>query len=315
MLSRYPARVIAALSRARRRTLLMPREWPVYFALMSSGAKNTDPANPLRDPAQLAEPAIRLYLDLLKRSLTNTLFEVEPDADQDNVPRFVHGFIRHYINGSAVSMLPVKRFEHLQSCIEDILARGIVGDLIEAGVWRGGATIFMRAALKAYGSTDRTVWVADSFEGLPEPDAERFPLEAKAHQGPVMTKTYNHLAVSLEEVQRNFRAYGVLDEQVRFLKGWFKDTLPDAPIESLAIMRLDGDFYESTRDGLVNLYDKLSIGGYAIVDDYGETSWTYCRKAVDEFREERGIVEPLVRVDSKCHFWRKLRHATKQKSD
>jgi Macrocin-O-methyltransferase (TylF) len=265
----------------------------------------------MSDPSNLETQAIRLYLDLLKRSLTNTLFETEPDADEDNQPRFVHGFIRHYINGSAVSMLPVKRFDHLQSCIEDVLARGIEGDLIEAGVWRGGATIFMRAALKAYGAADRAVWVADSFEGLPVPDAEKFPLEAKAHQGPVMTKTYKHLAAGLEEVQRNFRAYGMLDDRVRFLKGWFKDTLPNAPIESLAIMRLDGDFYESTRDGLVNLYDKLSIGGYAIIDDYGESTWTYCRRAVDEFREERGIEEPIVKVDSKCHFWRKLHQATK----
>ncbi len=277
-----------------------------------STVKDTNLSNSRHDPSRLAEPAIRLYLDLLKRSLTNTLFEAEPDADQENELRFVHGFIHHYINGSAVSMLPLKRFDHLQSCIEDVLAREIAGDLIEAGVWRGGATIFMRAALKAYGATDKTVWVADSFEGLPEPDAEKFPLEAKAHRGPVMTKTYKHLAASLEEVQRNFRAYGMLDDQVRFLKGWFKDTLPNAPIEALAILRLDGDFYESTRDGLVNLYDKLSIGGYAIIDDYGETSWTYCRKAVDEFRRERGIEEPLVRVDSKCHFWRKIRHATKQ---
>ena len=274
--------------------------------------KDTNLSNSGLDTSRLAEPAIRLYLDLLKRSLTNTLFETEPDADQENELRFVHGFIHHYINSSAVSMLPLTRFDHLQSCIEDVLARDIAGDLIETGVWRGGATIFMRAALKAYGVTDRAVWVADSFEGLPEPDAEKFPLEAKAHQGPVMTKTYKHLAASLEEVQRNFRAYGMLDGQVRFLKGWFKDTLPNAPIEALAILRLDGDFYESTRDGLVNLYDKLSIGGYAIIDDYGETSWTYCRKAVDGFRRERGIEEPLVRVDSKCHFWRKLRHATKQ---
>jgi hypothetical protein len=277
-----------------------------------SRVTDTNLSGPLPNPSGLAEQAIKLYLDLLKRSLTNTLFETEPDADQENELRFVHGFINHYINGAAVSMLPVKRFDHLQSCIEDVLACGVPGDLIEAGVWRGGATIFMRAALKAYGATDRTVWVADSFEGLPEPDAQKFPLEAKAHQGPVMTKTYKHLAVSLEEVQRNFRAYGLLDDSVRFLKGWFKDTLPNAPIETLAIMRLDGDFYESTRDGLVNLYDKLSIGGYAIVDDYGETSWTYCRKAVDEFRQERGIDEPLVRVDSKCHFWRKIHPASDQ---
>ena len=209
------------------------------------------------DPSRLGEPAVRLYLDLLKRSLTNTLFETEPDADQKNEFLFVHGFINHYINSSALSMLPLKRLDHLQSCIEDVLARDVPGDLIETGVWRGGTTIFMRAALKAYGATDRAVWVADSFEGLPEPNAEKYPLEAKAHRGPVMTKTYKHFAVSLEEVQRNFRAYGMLDPQVRFLKGWFNETLPNAPIEKLAILRLDGDFYESTRDGLVNLYDKL----------------------------------------------------------
>jgi len=258
------------------------------------------------DPSHPAEPGVKLYLDLLKRSLTNTLFETEPDPEQKNELIFVNGFINHYIKSSAVSMLPLKRLDHLQSCIEDILARGIAGDLIEARVWRGGTTIFMRAALKAYGATDRSVWAADSFEGLPEPDAEKFPLEAKAHRGPVMTKTYRHFAVGLEEVQLNFCAYGMLDDKVRFLKGWFKDTLPNAPIETLAIMRLDGDFYESTRDGLVNLYDRLSIGGYAIIDDYGATSWTYCRKAVDEFRRERGIEEPLVRVDSMCHFWQKL---------
>ena len=83
--------------------------------------------------------------------------------------------------------------------------------------------------------------------------------------------------------------------------------LPAAPIRALAILRMDGDFYESTRDALVNLYDRLSVGGYAIVDDYGEDSWTYCRKAVDEFREERGLDEPLVKVDSKCAYWRKAK--------
>jgi hypothetical protein len=97
----------------------------------------------------------------------------------------------------------------------------------------------------------------------------------------------------------------MLDDQVRFLKGWFSDTLPTAPVERLAIMRLDGDYYESTRDALANLYDKLSVGGFVIIDDYGEDSWTYCRKAVDEFRAERGIRDPLVRVDRPCSYWRK----------
>jgi O-methyltransferase len=246
-----------------------------------------------------------LYLNLLKKSLTNTIFEAEPDPDEEYAPRYVEGFVRHYIKGSAVSMLPLARFENLQYCIVDALAHHVPGDLIETGVWRGGATIFMRGVLKALGIADRNVWVADSFEGLPVPDEERFPVEAKTHRGPMMNKAYGHFAVGLEEVRRNFQAFGLLDDQVRFLRGWFKDTLPTAPINQIAVMRLDGDYYESTMDGLVNLYDKLSIGGYAIIDDYGEDTWTYCRKAVDEFRSERRISDPIIRVDTKCYYWQR----------
>lgn len=245
-----------------------------------------------------------LYLDLLKRSLTNTLRRREPDVDGGQM-RFIHEFNRHYIQGGAVSMLPLVRFDNLRDCIVDVVRSGVPGDLVETGVWRGGATIFMRGALKALGVLDRKVWVADSFEGLPEPDAEKFPAEAKAHHGPVMKELFNHLEASIDEVRANFAAYGLLDEQVVFLKGWFKDTLPSAPIGRLAILRLDGDYYESTMDALESLYDKVSPGGYVIVDDYGEGTWTYCKDAVDEFRARRGITDPLVRVDTPCVFWKR----------
>ena len=247
----------------------------------------------------------KLYLDLLKRALTNTIFKQEPLVGQDNELRFVREFDKHYMNGPAVSMLPLARLDNLQFCMEDVLKRGVPGDFIETGVWRGGATIFMRALLRVHGVTDRLVWAADSFEGLPEPDAERFPLEAKAHSGPVMTNVFQHLAAGLEQVQQNFRAFGQLDDQVRFLKGWFKDTLPTAPIQQLAVLRLDGDYYESTMDALTNLYDKVSDGGYIIIDDYGENRWTYCAKAVDEFRQQRGISGMLTPVDPSCSYWRK----------
>ena len=120
-----------------------------------------------------------------------------------------------------------------------------------------------------------------------------------------MQTLYHNLAATVEEVRRNFEAYGLLDDQVKFLKGWFKDTLPTAPIDALSLIRLDGDFYESTKVGLDALYDRLSIGGFVIVDDYGQDSWTYCRKAVDEFRAERHIEVPLVAVDSTCHYWQR----------
>ena len=246
-----------------------------------------------------------LYLDLLKRSLTNTIFGIEPDANRNDSARYVQAAIGHYQEGAAVSMLPLARMDNLQHCIIDVVRNGVPGDLVETGVWRGGATIFMRAVLKVLEAGDRAVWAADSFEGLPNPDAEKYPLEAKAYKSAAMSKYYNHLAVGLEEVQRNFKAYGLLDDQVKFLKGWFSDTLPTAPIDAIAVLRLDGDYYESTRDALTALYDRVSVGGYVIIDDYGEDTWTYCAKAVDEFRGERGITDPLVRVDKPCSYWQK----------
>ena len=137
----------------------------------------------------------------------------------------------------------------------------IPGDFIETGVWRGGACILMRAVLNAYGVKDRRVWVADSFQGVPPPDLKKYPADVDS-----MYHTFEDLSVSFETVQRNFKKYGLLDHQVVFLKGWFKDTLPTAPMERLAVLRLDGDLYESTMIALQSLYPKLSAGGYVIID-------------------------------------------------
>lgn len=253
------------------------------------------------------EQAPALYLNLLKKSLTNTFFVDEPDADHESQAQYVQGFVQHYIQGAAITMLPMARLNNIQNAVEDTIKNDIPGDLIETGVWRGGATMFMRAILKAYGVQGKDVWVADSFEGLPEPDPESRPIEAKAHSGKVMKDVYKKFAVDIDEVKRNFQAYDLLDERVHFLKGWFKDTLKDAPIDKLSIMRLDGDYYESTRDALLGLYDRLSIGGYVIIDDYGEAGWTYCKQAVDEFRDERKIDDELVKVDSKCYYWKRTK--------
>jgi hypothetical protein len=194
-------------------------------------------------------------------------------------------------------MIGLRRLDNLQFCVEEVLSKNIPGDLIETGVWRGGATIFMRAILKAYGVKDRNVWVADSFEGLPAPNPERFPQDAgDLHH--IMK-----LAVSLDQVKANFERYGLLDDQVRFLKGWFRDTLPKAPIERLAILRLDGDMYESTMDALVNLYPKLSLGGCLIVDDYGAVPG--CRQAVLDYRQLHGILDEIVQIDWTGVYWRR----------
>ena len=186
----------------------------------------------------------------------------------------------------AETMVGIKRLENVQACIADVVREGVPGDLIEAGTWRGGSAISMRAALAALGDTTRTVWVADSFEGLPKPDAEKYPRDA----GDTHWQSNEYLAVSLESVQGNFKRYGLLDDRVRFLKGWFKDTLPTAPITKLAVARLDGDMYESTIQALGSLYPKISIGGYLIIDDYGLPG---CKAAVDDYRETNAIKEEI----------------------
>ena len=141
--------------------------------------------------------------------------------------------------------------------------------------------------------------MADSFEGLPTGEVHRYPEDEAADW---LNPCWKPLAVSLEEVKANFERYGLLDNQVRFLVGWFKDTLPTAPIERLAILRLDGDMYSSTMDSLENLYSLLSIGGYAIVDDYDKHP---CKKAVDDFRSSHGITEELIYIDRQGVFWQR----------
>lgn len=225
-----------------------------------------------------------LYLDLLKNCLAGLIYEDLPlrifpvGLIADTAPKqFVRVFREHGrdLPSHAHSMIGLRRLDNLQHCMETALADGIPGDLIETGVWRGGATILMRGVLKAHGVTDRRVWVADSFQGLPAPDTEQFPVDAS------WTKSAGKLAVSQETVRDTFARYGLLDDQVCFLPGWFKDTLPNAPIERLAVMRLDGDLYASTLDALTYLYPKLSPGGFVIIDDYALDS---CRQAVHDYR-------------------------------
>ena len=198
---------------------------------------------------------------------------------------------------TAHTMIGRKRLDSLQSGVETALAENVPGDLIETGVWRGGACILMRGVLAAHGIADRRVFVADSFRGLPPPDAARWPSDAgdRYYLDPLFS-------IGEEEVKENFRAYGLLDEQVVFLKGWFKDTLPAAPIDRLALLRLDGDMYGSTMEALEPLYPRLSSGGFCIVDDYALPG---CRKAVDDYRSRHGVRAPLVEIDWTGVYWRK----------
>lgn len=268
------------------------------------------------------EQSVELYLELMKKCLTRLAFD-EPYAPLrprsarkaqavDAMQRLLRSknleLVRRVTSrpgredgrdwpAQAETMIGLPRLENLQHCVTDVVRRGVPGDLIETGVWRGGATIFMRAVLAAYGDTSRTVWVADSFAGLPKPSGKyEADFNDELWAAP-------ELAISEEEVRANFARYGLLDDQVRFLKGYFQDTLADAPIEQLAVARLDGDMYESTIVALEALYPKLSVGGYLIVDDYGAVKG--CKRAVEDYRREHGITEPLVQVDWTGAYWQR----------
>jgi O-methyltransferase len=203
-----------------------------------------------------------------------------------------------YWPARAHTMIGLKRLDNIQFCVETVIKDGIPGDLVETGVWRGGACIFMRAILKAYGDTARTVWVADSFAGLPPPNAAVYQADA----GDMHHTLGDFLAVPRQVVEENFLRYDLLDGQVRFLEGWFKDTLPNAPIDRLAVLRLDGDMYESTTQTLEALYERLSSGGFVIIDDYHLGP---CKQAVMDFRCRKSIKDAIIDIDGKGVFWRK----------
>jgi hypothetical protein len=253
---------------------------------------------------RLTDPA-ELYLDLLKNSLTRLAFGERAPLDPFTGQPMEFDYQRRAEGldwpSEAETMAGLLRLDNVQHCVVDVLRDRIPGDLVETGVWRGGITILMRAILKVYGDTKRTVWAADSFAGLPVPDADKYAADAGWDFS--TSAGYDALAVSVDEVRANFARYGLLDDQVQFLVGWFRDTLPTAPIERIAVLRLDGDLYESTMDALEALYPKLSPGGFLIVDDY--LSWEPCRQAVNDYRATNAISEPIQEIDWTGAFWRR----------
>jgi hypothetical protein len=307
-------------------------------------------------------PPERLYLDMVKRALCNLIYEdlslwaYGPDRGMEPLTRFD---LRLRVLGEdkpieAHTMIGWQRLTNIESCAKAVIDDGIEGDFVETGVLRGGAAIFMRAVLKAYGVTDRRVFACDTFVAPhvpPETFARRLLRKPVLKGAGLLTRVpsrrwklsfYRQLEkrqeswppsanpseewvdfymglvryfasnpslieskdfVSLAAVRSHFARYGLLDSQIHFLQGFFADTLPGAPIEAIALLRCDGDTYESTRSVLDAIYDKVSIGGYVIVDDYH--SFDDCKQAVDEFRAEHSIDDALVPIDNNAVYWRR----------
>jgi len=245
-----------------------------------------------------ADPA--RYLDELEDVLTG-YSAADPPLPGSPFP--VRGFDPSYREegldwpSTALTMVGRRRLRNFRALIERAIDDGVPGDILEAGVWRGGASILARAVLASRGVTDRRVIVADSFEGLPPP-SEQFPADAGAD-----FHTHPELAVSLEDVRANFDRFGLLDDRVVFVKGWFRDSMPLVDAEALAVLRLDGDMYESTIVPLIHLYDRLSPGGWVIVDDY--QLMAPCQEAVRDFFNDRGIGPQLHDIDHAGVYFRR----------
>jgi len=269
-------------------------------ALASEAATAVQPQDGAKDAG--AEPRAR-YLDLLEKSVRNAIYGESrlEMAARTAMQRLRHPYLtRHGAfrwPARAHTMLSAARLRNLRNVAEQTILEGIPGDYIETGVWRGGACILLRGVLAAYGVKDRKVICADSFEGLPAPD----PRYAEDRRDRL--SKFTELAISEAEVRANFAKYDLLDDQVVFLKGFFRDTLKRAPAERFALLRLDGDMYESTMDALTALYDRLSPSGFVIIDDYGGIA--ACRKAVHDFLDARSETPDIRRIDETGVWWRK----------
>jgi hypothetical protein len=243
------------------------------------------------------------YLALVARTLDGTIYEDAPLA-AIGPARFDPNLREHGMDWPSVAftMIGTKRLANLRMLLESVIGEHVPGDFVETGVWRGGACIMARAIFHAYGVSDRLVVACDSFEGLPPPNSETYPadLGSDFHE-------YADLSVSLDRVRSNFAKFDLLDDQVVFVKGWFKDTMATVPSRQVAVLRLDGDMYESTIDPLNALYDRIPDGGWVIVDDYHVVP--AAKAAIHDFLDGRGLAPVLREIDGVGVFFRKNEEA------
>lgn len=286
------------------------------------------------------------YLALVKKSLMGGLDTSRPESWHFNIAS-AQSFKAFMTNGNVRTLIGPKRLDHIEECILHIINQHVAGDIVEAGCWRGGALIYLKACLDTYEVTNpkqRTIWGADLFpkanqlitsaakvkliksllkirklltlkqkQKLANRIMEAFPNEAYEHT--TLNKIFafaNSLAhveketlisTTHQDVLEAFKRYDLHDEHIKLMPGWFQDTLPimSQTINKIAILRLDADFYQSTLDALTHLYPKVSANGICIIDDYG--GFIECKKAVDEYRFQHQITEPLVSVDGTCYYW------------
>ena len=219
---------------------------------------------------------------------------------QDAEPRFQP----IYEQCKPFSMTSIERLYGLYKSVEYLIDAAIPGDLAECGVWRGGSCMMMAATLLETGKCDRRILMFDTFEGHPAPDPERdVDLWGNRAHAEWQQQTNSGTVkgwglASLEEVRQNLRLTGYPDDKLTYVKGMVEDTAPTHIPEALSLLRLDTDWYNSTRAALVHFYPRLASGGVLILDDYGHYKGQ--RQAVDEYFREKGERLLFHRIDYSC---------------
>lgn len=262
----------------------------------------------------------RILLGCISDDIKNVFFETKeyPSIEiinnelSKNLPPEKINYNSDFKN--SYTMVGFKRLCNVHNLLDHIRENNIDGDFIETGVWKGGVCIFIAEYIRLY-KMDKKIYVADSFDGLPRPNMDNYHFNTEdielygefnnsfklGHLNDAGRLNIFHIPI--EEVKDNFKLFNLLNENVVFIKGWFKDSLKNNKnIKKLSMIRLDGDLYSSTMDVLNNLYDNLSKGGFVIVDDYGLYR---CKQAVDEFRNKNNINDDIQEIDGCGVFWLK----------
>jgi O-methyltransferase len=210
-------------------------------------------------------------------------------------------FLAIYERCRSETMTSIERLYALHKAIEHVIDAGIPGDFVECGVWHGGSVMMMALSAAHFGALDRTIWLYDTFSGMPPPGA----VDVQAHTGTgaqalldanERNETNPFWAVTTRRrVEANMRATGYPTGRIRIVEGDVLRTLPDQAPREIAVLRLDTDWYASTLHELGCLYPRLPCGGVLIIDDYGY--WEGARKATDEFLARQPQRPMLHRID------------------
>jgi hypothetical protein len=212
---------------------------------------------------------------------------------------------------AVLTMTSPERMANSEFCALDAIERGLEGDFVETGVWRGGVSMVMRkAALLTKTDACHESWLFDSYEGLPAENKmdELHSAAWKGQEHSTMDEKGSYaFEGGVETVKRDVEKFvGGNSDTIHFVKGWFQDTVFKAPISKISVLRLDGDMYSSTMDVLHAFYDKVVPTGYVIIDDYGH--WPQCKAAIhDYFDKEKkmNITALLKKVDYTGSYFQK----------